>query len=90
MTKQCTLNYDNKKTLQEILDYEKAHRHEDGMFGITECKESIRSALAIDHKYGGAKTLYSLLEEYVQRANEERFFNNAMVLACWELINGIN
>ena len=88
--KQRTLQYGNKKTLQEILDYEKAHRHEDGMFGISECKHSIKSSLEIDHKYGGTKTLYSLLEEYVQRANEEVFFNNAMVLACWELINGIN
>lgn len=85
--KQRTLKYGNKKTLQEILDYERAHRHEDGTFGIAACKEAIQSALAIDHKYGGNKTLYTLLEEYMQRANEEIFFNNAMVLACWELIN---
>ena len=87
--KQRTLQYDKKKTLQEILEYENEHRHEGGDFGIKACKESINSALTIDHKYGGTKTLYNLLEEYVQRANEEIFFNNAMVLACWELINGI-
>lgn len=31
------------KTLEQILDYEKAHRHEDGEFGIKACKESIKS-----------------------------------------------
>ena len=89
MAQQKIFKYSNKKTLQEILDKEKEHRHEDGTFGINACKEAIESALHIDHKYGGNKTLYTLLEEYVQRANEEIFFNNAMVLACWELINGI-
>ena len=84
---QRIFKYDNKKTLEEILAYEKEHRHEEGDFGINACKEAIKWSIAIERKYGGNKTLYHLLEEYVQRANTERFFNNAMVLACWELIN---
>lgn len=87
--KQRIFQYNKRKTLQEILEHENRHRREGGVFGIKACKESIISAIEIDHKYGGNKTLYSLLEEYVQRANEEIFFNDAMVLACWELINGI-
>lgn len=70
------------KTLEEILIDEKKRRHEDGPYGITACKESIRFSVEF-----GNKTLYELLEEYVRRANESVFFNDAMVLACWELIN---
>lgn len=80
---------DSKKTLQQILEKEKKHRHADGIFGINACKEAIESTLRIDNKYGGNKTLYTILEEYVKRANEDIFFNSAMVLACWELINEI-
>ena len=71
------------KTLEEIIKYEKEHRHEDGMFGIKACKESV-----IFTRDFLKKSLYQQLEEYVKRANEEPLFNDAMVLACWELING--
>ena len=69
-------------TLEQIITKEKANRSEEGMFGITECKASIKSDAAYLHE-----SLYQLLEKYVQRANEDIFFNKAMVLACWELIN---
>ncbi len=72
------------KTLEQIVEKEKAHRHEEGDFGIKACKESIQWSV-----HFSGKSLYELLEGYVKRANEERFFNDAMVLACWELINGI-
>lgn len=72
------------KTLEQILEKEKANRHEEGDFGIKACKESIKWSV-----HFSGKSLYELLEGYVKRANEERFFNDAMVLACWELINGI-
>ena len=70
------------KTLEQILDYEKKNRKEGGDFGVTACKDSIKHTM----KYTG-RSLYQLLEEFVRRANEDIFFNDRMVLACWELIN---
>ena len=70
------------KTLEEILEHEKQHRVTAGMYGVDACKESI-----IWRAKTTNKSLYALLEEYVNNANESVFFNNAMVLACWELIN---
>lgn len=69
-------------TLEQILEREKKSRHEGGDFGIAACKESIKFNVEF------LKTdLYQLLKEYVDRANNDPFFNKAMVLACWELIN---
>lgn len=70
------------KTLKEIIKEENEHRHEDGEYGITACKESIKWDM--ENK---KKTLFQLLEEYYNRAINEPLFNDAMVLACWELIN---
>lgn len=74
-----------QKTLEEILERERAHRCEDGAFGITACKEHIRSVLKTK-VYGEGMTLEDLLGKYVERANADIFFNSAMVLACYELI----
>lgn len=71
-----------RKTLEQILETEKAHRHESGTFGIQACKESIMFDVNFFKR-----DLYELLKEYVERANNDIFFNRAMVLACWELIN---
>lgn len=69
-------------TLEQILEREQKSRHEGGDFGIAACKESIKFNVKF------LKTdLYQLLKEYVDRANNDPFFNKAMVLACWELIN---
>ena len=77
-----------KKSLEQILEREKAHRHEDGDYGIAECKRSIKYQIEFEKKYNKVElSLYSLLERYVRRANEDTLFNDAMVLACWELIN---
>ncbi len=73
-----------KKTLEQILNEEKARRVEGGDFGMKACKDSIKFTVDFFKK-----SLYVLLEEYVERANQDIFFNDAMVLACWELINGI-
>jgi hypothetical protein len=70
------------KTLEQILEKEKTRRQEEGMFGIKACKESI----IFEEKYFG-KSYYQQLEEMVEKANTDIFFNTAMVLACWELIN---
>ena len=75
-------------TLEEIIKREQETRHEDGMYGIKACKESITWELEMSEKYNEGKTLFTILEKYVERANNDVFFNNAMVLACWELING--
>lgn len=71
-----------KRTLEEIIAREKEIRSEGGTFGIEACKESIKSSVELFHK-----SLYELLGEYYERANTDAFFNKAMVLACWELIN---
>ena len=69
-------------TLEQIIEKEKKTRHEDGDFGIKACKKSINfSKNTFGHSY------YQQLEKFVKRANEDMFFNKAMVLACWELIN---
>lgn len=69
-------------TLEQIIEAEKANRVEGGSFGIIACKEEILFSM----KYS-KKTLYQILEEYMESANNDIFFNKRMVLACWELIN---
>ena len=79
------------KTLEQILEKERQHRHEDGDFGIKACKESIK--FEVDWKIGHNKemsvitALFALLNEYFLQAQDDIFFNKAMVLACWELLN---
>ena len=70
------------KTLEMIIEEQKAKRYEGGSFGIAACKESINFT-----KDFCKKSYYQQLEEYVERANTDMFFNKMMVLACWELIN---
>lgn len=70
------------KTLEMILEQERKTRHEEGDFGIKACKECIKTKQEL---FG--QSLFQQLEEYVERANNEMLFNDAMVLACWELIN---
>lgn len=69
------------RTLEEIIRAEQSHRHEGGQFGINACKESIRFSV----EYLG-ENLADLLNGYVERANTDAFFNKAMILACWELM----
>lgn len=69
------------RTLEEIIRAEQSHRHEGGQFGINACKKSISFSV----EYLG-ENLADLLNEYVERANTDVFFNKAMVLACWELM----
>lgn len=71
-----------KMTLEQIINHAMIFRKEEGAFGIVACKEHIKWEVEFFHK-----SLYALLEEYVASANEDVFFNTAMVLACWELIN---
>lgn len=71
-----------KRTLEEIIKREQKMRHEDGIFGINECKKAIKFDQEVLHK-----SLFQQLEDFYKRANEDIFFNRAMILACWELIN---
>lgn len=71
------------KTLEQILAYEKDRRYEDGDYVINACKEAIQIQLI----YHTDLTLYTLLETYVKRADEDPFFNTNMLFACWEMIN---
>lgn len=76
------------KTLEEIIKQEKKQRHESGEYGIKACKESIEIALRLNNTLGGSKDLFDILRDTVKKTNEDSFYNSAMVLACWELING--
>lgn len=71
-----------KKTLEQIIEKEQQNRCEGGQFGIKACKESIKW-----YKEHCGESYYQQLEKFVERANTEIFFNQRMVLACWELIN---
>lgn len=82
------------KTLEQILANERVHAHNGGDYGLDACKECILSTVRTNkmlNEKGGKQayttSLYVLLESYVDRANYDPFFNTAMVLACWELIN---
>lgn len=74
------------KTLNQILEATK-NAHKDGIYGIDACKESILSNLETDKKYNIQSSLYTKLEEYVDKANKNWMFNENMVQACWQLIN---
>lgn len=83
------------KTLEQILAEQKERRHEDGMFGIKACKDHIKVEVAFrtkreiaNRELNGYTILLDLLGEYLERAQNDSFFNQAMILACWELING--
>lgn len=83
-----------KVTLEQILEKERAHRVESGMFGINACKESIKSEVnyrtkkeIVNRELNEYTILFDLLGEYLERAQNDIFFNRAMILACWELIN---
>ena len=69
------------KTLEQILNKEKECRVARGPFGIDACKEMVR------YYEKNGRSLYQQLEEDVLRANQDVFFNRAMILATWELIN---
>lgn len=84
------------RTLEQILEYEKAHRHEDGEFGIKACKDAIKREVGyrtkkeiVNRQLNGYTILFDLLGEYLERAQNDIFFNRAMILACYELINDI-
>ncbi len=81
------------KTLEQILK-ETAKAKDDGEFGITACKESIKGDIARKRNFIGPyvkisdmEILYILLYTYVRKKNESPFFNGNMVQACWQLIN---
>lgn len=83
------------KTLEQILEYQKKVRCEEGDFGIKACKEHIKYEVGYRTKkriaseeLNGYTILFELMSEYLERAQNDVFFNNAMILACWELING--
>lgn len=69
-------------TLAQIIEQEQRQRIEGGAFGIKACKESIKFAKEVLHE-----SYYAQLENFVERANNDHFFNRQMILACWELIN---
>lgn len=84
------------KTLEQILSKEKGRRQENGIFGINACKEHIKFEVNFrtekeskNRELNGYTILFDLLGEYLERAQNDVFFNTAMILACWEMINEI-
>lgn len=82
------------KTLEQILEEEKAKRHEGGDFGITACKERIKFEVEwrtkrgiVNRDFNDYTILFDLLSEYLVSAQNNCFFHRAMILACWEMIN---
>jgi hypothetical protein len=71
-----------KQTLEQILADVKENVAFNGSYGLNACKEHIAWVQKVE-----GKSLYKLLEEYVENANKDTFFNKTMVLACWEMIN---
>ena len=67
------------KTLEQILAEAKKKGYSKSL--IKDCK----SMIEVVHTAG--ESLYTLLEKYVKEANKDMYFNELMVLACWELIN---
>lgn len=76
-----------KLTLKQLLEIGK-RAPVDGDFGIKECKEEIVRFLEMCKDYGEEKSLYKLLEIYVDRANtNDLIYHATNVYACWQLIN---
>ena len=76
--------------IEEIIKREKEIRNEFGDFGISECKIAILRELRFKQENDESFDLFDLLRTFARRAEDDIFFNRAMVLACWELINGKN
>ena len=55
---------------------------------IKACKEEIKFFIEMCKRQDKERSLYELLEVYVERANIDLFYYAKMVYACWELING--
>ena len=69
------------KQLEEILVKERKNAHEDGMFGIAECKKSIKWQMETFKQ-----TLEEVYVELVRRALTEWGFNTYMIVACERLM----
>lgn len=76
-----------KKNLAQLLEIGK-NAPLNGEFGIKACKKSIKEFIEMCKRHGKEKSLYQLLEVYVERAQADELYNATMVYACWELING--
>ena len=79
-----------KMKIEEIIKREKSIRNEFGDFGISECKIEILRQLRFKQENDKNYDLFDLLRTFGKRAEDDIFFNRAMVLACWKLINGKN
>lgn len=76
-----------KLTLEKLLEVGKS-APVDGEFGLNACKEDIKIFLKMCKRYGEERSLYELLEIYVERAKADELFYATMIYACWQLING--
>ncbi len=70
------------RTLEQIIEEQRKQRFEGGDFGIAECKKAIVYSKEQNHE-----SYFIQLENFLECANSDIFFNKLMVLACWELIN---
>ena len=76
-----------KLTLEQLIEIGKSAPR-DGEFGLKEAKDEITFSIELCKRHGHQRSLYEMLGEYVERANNKDIVYNAtMVYACWELIN---
>lgn len=78
-----------KLTLEQLIEIGKSAPR-DGDFGLKEAKDEIKFSVELSKRHGHQRSLYEMLGEYVERANnKDTVYNAVMVCACWELINEI-
>ena len=65
----------------------------DGTYGINACKESIKQTIRLNKKFNAhysnkncPENLDEILNHFIKRANQDIFFNDNMIRACYELI----
>ena len=72
-----------EKDLNKIRLGAKKGKYQTGMFGIQECKKAIEWQRRFNNK-----SLEEQYGEYVKRALIEALFNEIMIVACEQLMNG--
>lgn len=71
------------KELEKALVQERKLAQKSGMFGLEECKKSIKE------KMENGKTLFEIYTELVVRGMKESFFNLTMIVACEQMLEEI-
>ena len=67
----------------------------DGIYGIDACKKCVKEMICLNKKFNAhyqnnncPDNYKDLLNHFIKRANEDIFFNENMIRACYELAKG--